>query len=586
MKKTGKERRLFWLFGILLVLQVIAALCFCMKKTGFHYDEYYSYYSSNVTMGLVPTDREWKPGSEIYNEFAVLPGEQFDFGTVVRMQTYDVHPPFYYLLLHGVCSLTPGIFSKWSGLALNLFFFIGSWMLLALLAWRMAGAGREEGEQEEAADRRFRQLAVLGIILLFGFNPAVYSGIMLVRMYMLLGFWVLAATWLHVRSLQERKRGWRFFVPLAVVVYLGFLTHYYFAVYLFFLAAAMEFYLLFEKAEHKTWGQKWKDCILYAAVVIGSLVAAVLSYPACLGHIFRGYRGTEAMGAFFDPGNTWGRLNFFVGLLNEYAFGGLLFVLILVLAVLAITAWALQRLKRSALQSESGIRGQKPSEISKPSADAAKEQAIGFWERYRILWIPAAASLGYFAVVTKTALLTAEEANRYQIPIYGMLLLLAVILFLMLVRKAGGKKCFARKGICGAVLAFLIFLTCGQIYGLLDGKVLFLYEEDAENIAFARQNADEPIIYFYNPALMWMIWDDSLELMQYDQIYFVNLADTPALEAEWLAQEDRVLVYAARTDTSAAALETAAAGMGRPVEMKKIRELLYCDLYEIKTIGK
>ena len=586
MKKTGKERRLFWLFGILLVLQVIAALCFCMKKTGFHYDEYYSYYSSNVTMGLVPTDREWKPGSEIYNEFAVLPGEQFDFGTVVRMQTYDVHPPFYYLLLHGVCSLTPGIFSKWSGLGLNLFFFIGSWMLLALLAWRMAGAGREEGEQEEAADRRFRQLAVLGIILLFGFNPAVYSGIMLVRMYMLLGFWVLAATWLHVRSLQERKRGWRFFVPLAAVVYLGFLTHYYFAVYLFFLAAAMEFYLLFEKAEHKTWGQKWKDCILYAVVVIGSLVAAVLSYPACLGHIFRGYRGTEAMGAFFDPGNTWGRLNFFVGLLNEYAFGGMLFVLILVLAVLAITAWALQRLKRSALQSESGIRGQKPSEISKPSADAAKEQAIGFWERYRILWIPAAASLGYFAVVTKTALLTAEEANRYQIPIYGMLLLLAVILFLMLVRKAGGKKCFARKGICGAVLAFLIFLTCGQIYGLLDGKVLFLYEEDAENIAFARQNADEPIIYFYNPALMWMIWDDSLELMQYDRIYFVNLADTSALEAEWLAQEDRVLVYAARTDTSAAALETAAAGMGRPVEMKKIRELLYCDLYEIKTIGK
>lgn len=585
MKKTGKERRLFWLFGILLVLQVIAALCFCMKKTGFHYDEYYSYYSSNVTMGLVPTDREWKPGSEIYNEFAVLPGEQFDFGTVVRMQTYDVHPPFYYLLLHGVCSLTPGIFSKWSGLGLNLFFFIGSWMLLALLAWRMAGAGREEGEQEEAADRRFRQLAVLGIILLFGFNPAVYSGIILVRMYMLLGFWVLAATWLHVGSLQERKRGWRFFVPLAVVVYLGFLTHYYFAVYLFFLAAAMEFYLLFEKAEHKTWGQKWKDCILYAAVVIGSLVAAVLSYPACLGHIFRGYRGTEAMGAFFDPGNTWGRLNFFVGLLNEYAFGGLLFVLILVLAVLAITTWALQRLKRSALQSESGIRGQKPSEISKPSADAAKEQAIGFWERYRILWIPAAASLGYFAVVTKTALLTAEEANRYQIPIYGMLLLLAVILFLMLVRKAGGKKCFARKGICGAVLAFLIFLTCGQIYGLLDGKVLFLYEEDAENIAFARQNADEPIIYFYNPALMWMIWDDSLELMQYDRIYFVNLADTSALEAEWLAQEDRVLVYAARTDTSAAALETAAAGMGRPVEMKKIRELLYCDLYEIKRKG-
>lgn len=565
MKKTGKKGNLYWLFGILLVLQVIAALCFCMKKTGFHYDEYYSYYSSNVTMGLVPTEREWKPGSEIYNEFAVLPGEQFDFGTVVRMQTYDVHPPFYYILLHAVCSLTPGVFSKWQGLALNLLFFIGSWILLAALARRMADAGREGARQEKEADRSFRWLAVLGAALLFGFNPAVYSGIMLVRMYMLLGLFVLAATWLHVKSLQERRRGWRFFVPLAAVVYLGFLTHYYFAVYMFFLAAAMEFYLLLETAEHKTWGQKWKDCIAYAAVVTGALLAAVLSYPACLGHIFRGYRGTEAMGAFFDMGNTWGRLRFFAGLLNEYAFGGLLFVLILALVVLGMTAWALQRMEKK-----------------KPESAAEKPEA-GFWERYRALWIPAAASLGYFAVVTKTALLTAEEANRYQIPVYGMLLLLAVILLLMLVRKVCGAGCFGKKGVCGAVLAFLLFLTCGQLYGLLDGKVLFLYEGDAENIAFAEENADVPTVYFYNPALMWMVWDDSLELMQYDEVYFASLADTSPLEDERLAGADRALVYVARTEASEAALEAAAAGMEKPVKIEKIRELLYCDFYEMRA---
>ena len=88
------------------------------------------------------------------------------------------------------------------------------------------------------------------------------------------------------------------------VVYLGFLTHYYFAVYLFFLAAAMELYLLLERAEQKSWGQKWKDCLIYATAVIGAMLLAVVSYPACLSHIFRGYRGTEAMGAFFDLGNT------------------------------------------------------------------------------------------------------------------------------------------------------------------------------------------------------------------------------------------------------------------------------------------
>lgn len=72
-----------------------------------------------------------------------------------------------------------------------------------------------------------------GVCLLYGFNPAVYSGVMLVRMYMLLALWILLVTWLHVKSLQERKRGFSFYLPLMAVVYLGFLTHYYFAVYLF-----------------------------------------------------------------------------------------------------------------------------------------------------------------------------------------------------------------------------------------------------------------------------------------------------------------------------------------------------------------
>ena len=34
---------------ITIVLQLAVALCFCVQKQGFHYDENYSYYSSNVT---------------------------------------------------------------------------------------------------------------------------------------------------------------------------------------------------------------------------------------------------------------------------------------------------------------------------------------------------------------------------------------------------------------------------------------------------------------------------------------------------------------------------------------------------------
>ena len=104
------------------MLQLIAAFYFCTRKTGFHYDEYYSYYSSNVSAGLTPEDQGWVKGEQILDEFRVLDGERFNYGMVRLMQTYDVHPPVYYFVLHTICSFTSGIFSKWQGLAVNLIF--------------------------------------------------------------------------------------------------------------------------------------------------------------------------------------------------------------------------------------------------------------------------------------------------------------------------------------------------------------------------------------------------------------------------------------------------------------------------------
>ena len=219
-----KKRNWYLILGMLLLVQLIAIFYFGSKKAGFHYDEYYSYYSSNVSIGLVPTDREWKPGSEIADEFRVLPGQRFQYGTVTRMQTYDVHPPFYYLLLHTVCSLFPGRFSKWSGIGLNIVLFVLSWSVLAKLTRRIvtgalrsaAAPGGKAQTCVTAADvpERITRVMIFGVCLLYGFNPAVYSGVMLVRMYMLLALWILLVTWLHVKSLQERKRGFSFYLPL------------------------------------------------------------------------------------------------------------------------------------------------------------------------------------------------------------------------------------------------------------------------------------------------------------------------------------------------------------------------------------
>ena len=179
-----KKRNWYLILGMLLLVQLIAIFYFGSKKAGFHYDEYYSYYSSNVSIGLVPTDREWKPGSEIADEFRVLPGQRFQYGTVTRMQTYDVHPPFYYLLLHTVCSLFPGRFSKWSGIGLNIVLFVLSWSVLAKLTRRIvtgaltSAAAVPDGKAQTcvtAADvsERITRVMIFGVCLLYGFNPAV-----------------------------------------------------------------------------------------------------------------------------------------------------------------------------------------------------------------------------------------------------------------------------------------------------------------------------------------------------------------------------------------------------------------------------
>lgn len=286
------------------------------------------------------------------------------------------------------------------------------------------------------------------------------------------------------------------------------------------------------------------------------MIAAIVSYPACLGHIFRGYRGTEAMGEFFNLQNTMGRLRFFAGLLNEYVFSSTLPLLLLLLLLLGVTVKMLQR--RKGVQRERG--------------------------KYSALWILMAAVAGYFAVVTKTALLTAEEANRYQLPVYGLILMLFLVMTVLLAgRIVLLSDPIKRKNVLMWALTGLLLVLpfLGEINGLLRHRVLFLYEEDAENIALAQENHAVPVVYFYNGNLTWMIWDESLELMQYDRIYFVNMADLSPLTDDVLQEAQRLLAYVARGEEQERAVFLAEEAIREGNRAEKVRELLYCDLYEI-----
>lgn len=519
--KIKKNRQWYRLvIAILLLLQLAALLYYGGRKAGFHEDELYTYYSSNKTAGLFVNDRQWTLRDEIRNDFVVLPGEQFRYDVVWQMQSWDVHPPFYYFVFHTVCSLFPGVFSKWLGIAVNLFAYAGSYLLLAYASYTAVCCGSTAQCQRED-ERRQKKAQIISFLtcLFWGFSGAVISGVMFIRMYQLLTFFVLLCLSIHLRAIHKQDFRIRsFLLPLTVTVFLGFLTQYYYIIFHFFLGAGFCFYLLRRK--------KIRELFSYAAACAIGLLAALIYYPPALSHIFKGYRGTEAVSEFGNASNTLDRLRFFGGLFDDYVMGDTLIVWLLVLALMAVTMGYLK--KRGKLAG---------GEINSAAA---------------LMLFTAA---GYFFTVSKTALLLAETSNRYQLPVYGVLCFLLIYGVWGCAERLSEAMTGKREGESGrkeerflfkilpGVLCLILILI--DVTALCRGRVFFLYEEEREMMALVREHKDVPVVIFYNEASGDHIWWLCDELMEYPKVYLASMGNKELLTDETITESESLLVYVA-----------------------------------------
>ena len=535
MSKSKADTAFKIMLIITIVLQLAVALCFCMQKQGFHYDENYSYYSSNVTYGLNPPDGDWLSGSTIAEEFCITPGMGFNFPLVAQMQSFDVHPPVYYFLLNIICSLSSGIFSKWQGLILNLIFFVISELLIIAIADKV-------GNKNKAIT--WFSLA------LFGFSPAIISGITFIRMYMLLTSECMALILIHMNMLTDIKnsgslsRFAKYLIQIAVTVYIGFLTHYYFAVFAFFVAAFTTLYLFFSKNTRKT-------SYIYAITVIAGLLSAVLSYPASLRHIFRGYRGTEAMGAFFDMNNLSDRMGLFVGLIDDYVLNRTFYILLLIILLAYVQARFMNK-------------------------RVSPNLCFG------LSFITA---VGYFAIVMKTALMNYEEAVRYEMPIYGLLIILIVVsLYSLIINPSPVTEGDSRGGqvqrlLFGVILAITLVM---QIKGLYDGKVLFLYPEEKNEKEFATEHKDDVIIYVYDNDNKWKMWDNAHELEQYNRIYCIEMNHEGGIDNRELLEAKHAYAYVMRYDAGKQLIHRFITDNPNLHTAVLIEERGFADIYELR----
>lgn len=526
MSKKRKQQYIL-VMAALLLLQLAVLFYYGSRKAGFHEDELYTYYSSNKTAGLFVNDRQWTQGEELRNDFVVLGGEGFRYDVVWQMQSWDVHPPLYYFLFHTICSLFPGVFSKWLGIAVNLIAYVGSYILLAYTAYTAVrcGGAAEQGATcaaiygEEAWGKKKAEILSFLVCLFWGFSGAVISGVMFIRMYQLLTFFVLLCLSLHLQAIFKQDFRIRsFLLPLALTVFLGFLTQYYYIIFHFFLGAGFCFYLLRKK--------KIRELFSYAAACAAGLLAALIYYPPALSHIFRGYRGTEAVSEFGNASNTLDRLRFFWGLFDDYVMNDTLSIWILILALMAVTMGYLKK------------RGKLPDREINPAA---------------ALMLFAAA--GYFFTVSKTALLLGETSNRYQLPIYGILCLLLIYGMWGCIEglsEAGMRKKeampghqesrFLLKALPGVLCLILLLI---DVTTLCRGRVFFLYEEEKEIMAFVREHKDVPVVVFYNEASGDHIWWLSDELIEYPRVYLASMGNEEPIMDEAITGSRSLLVYAA-----------------------------------------
>lgn len=210
----------------------------------------------------IPT---WKYKEDALEYLAIQKGDVFNYFSVYQNQARDVHPPFFYYLVHLTSTLFYNNFTKYIIFSLNLIFFIGVLLIIKKIV--------------EALNHK--ELVIPSMIL-YGASIGCISTVMFQRMYMMVTFFSILYLYFIIKFIKDDfKVKDKFWFILTII--LGFLTQYYFCIYIVLIFIILSIYLLLNKKY-----KKWFDFLKLH--VISALIGIVI-YPFCIEDIFFSYRG-------------------------------------------------------------------------------------------------------------------------------------------------------------------------------------------------------------------------------------------------------------------------------------------------------
>ena len=302
------------LIGIVIVIVGVLSVILGFKKVGYNVDEIWNYGLANHVGGPtldVELRREYSGMGPFEDYMEVNSGQGFDYVNVWKNQAADVHPPFYYLIFHTVCSFFPNTFSKWYGIALNILWMAAIMVMLYKLAKEITGS----------------ELKSFGIILAYGTSVIFLNTIVFIRMYTQFAFFTISLTYLF-KHYWDKELDKKFYRLFAIVTVLGMLTHYYFLIFSFFMCLCFAINLI----RNKRYIELRKSII----TAVGSGVFYLIIWYHIGGHLFRGYRGQQAISQALSLGGLFKGAKGLFKAINKEGFWGLIWSFVIVFAVLIV----------------------------------------------------------------------------------------------------------------------------------------------------------------------------------------------------------------------------------------------------------
>ena len=266
---------------IILAVLIIVSLCvstfYISAKQGYHEDELLTYNLAN-TQKQLNVDGGWNT-SEDFNEYlTVAKNDRFNYAQVVENQIIDAsHPPFYYALVHTVCSFFPTVFSRYFAYSINVLAMIGILILLFMIGKRVTG-------------NNFYALIGAGA---YALSIACFTTTIYLRMYATLTFFVLLFVYQMLR-LYDKKNEVRITdcLILLPIIILGILTQYYF---ILFAGLTGLIFLIFKIKE-----KCFKDLFFVLGTAVVGFCAAMLIYPHIIENVLGGNRGFGSLEISID----------------------------------------------------------------------------------------------------------------------------------------------------------------------------------------------------------------------------------------------------------------------------------------------